>query len=135
VSVLTATWRKPWRAAPAVRHADLDSAHVARDMAAAQYRKTAQAAFRGVVGCLAARETFGAALDARRGNIAEQRRRLQLAQISYRSGTSDYLSVPTAGIGLYNAEIALIALQQQRLAAMASWGRMDGTKRRFAAAR
>lgn len=101
------------------RQAGLDSARIERDMAVAQYRKTVQAAFREVADGLAARGTFNAELDARRSNVAAQRRRLELAEMSYSQGTSDYLGVLTARTDLYNAEIALIAVQQQRLAAMA----------------
>ncbi|TXF98924.1 efflux transporter outer membrane subunit [Massilia arenae] len=108
------------------RQADLDSARIGRDMAVAQYRKTVQTAFREVADGLAARGTFDTELEARRGNVAAQRRRLQLAEMSYRSGSSDYLGVLSARTDLYNAEIALIAVQQQRLAAMAGLYRALG---------
>lgn len=69
--------------------------------------------------------TFDAELDAWRSNVAAQRRRLQLAEMSYHSGSSDYLGVLSARTDLYNAEIALIAVQQ-RLVAMAGLYRALG---------
>jgi multidrug efflux system outer membrane protein len=70
--------------------------------------------------------TFDAELEAPRSNVAAQRRRLQLAEMSYHSGSSDFLGVLTARTDLYNAEIALIAVKQQRLAAMAGLYRALG---------
>jgi multidrug efflux system outer membrane protein len=100
------------------RQAGLDSARIARDIGVAQYRQAVQVAFREVADGLAARGTYGTELDARRRDVAAQQRRLELAELLYSSGTSDYLTVLTAKTDLYNARISLIAARQNQLAAL-----------------
>jgi multidrug efflux system outer membrane protein len=100
------------------RQANLDNARITRDIAVAQYRRTVQAAFREVADGLAARGTYEAELAARGRDVAAQQRRLELAELLYSSGTSDYLGVLTAKTDLYNARVSLIAARQNQLAAL-----------------
>jgi len=100
------------------RQANLDSARVARDIGVAQYRRSVQSAFRDVADGLAARGTYDAELAARQRNADAQQRRLALAELLYRSGTDDYLTVLTAKTDLYNAQIALVSARLNRLTGM-----------------
>jgi outer membrane protein, multidrug efflux system len=100
------------------RRANLESARIARDIGVARYRQAVQAAFREVADGLAARGTYGTELEARRRDVAAQQRRLELAELLYASGTSDYLTVLTAKTDLYNARISLVAARQNQLAAL-----------------
>jgi multidrug efflux system outer membrane protein len=100
------------------RQANLDNARITRDIAVAQYRRPVQAAVREVADGLAARGTYEAELAARGRDVAAQQRRLELAELLYSSGTSDYLGVLTAKTDLYNARVSLIAARQNQLAAL-----------------
>ncbi|GGY36469.1 efflux transporter outer membrane subunit [Pseudoduganella albidiflava] len=100
------------------RQASLDNARIARDIGVAQYRQAVQVAFREVADGLAARGTYDTELAARQRDVAAQQRRLELAELLYSSGASDYLAVLTAKTDLYNARVSLIAARQNQLAAL-----------------
>jgi multidrug efflux system outer membrane protein len=95
--------------------ANLDAATVQRDIGVAQYQKAIQTAFREVADDLAARGTYAGQLAALQGDVADQQRRLELAQKRYADGIDDYLSVLSAQTDLYNARSTLVAAQLGQL--------------------
>jgi multidrug efflux system outer membrane protein len=98
--------------------ANLDAARVQRDIGVAQYQKTIQTAFREVSDGLAARGTYADQLTALQGDVADQQRRLELAQKRYADGIDDYLSVLSAQTDLYNARSTLVAAQLGQLTSL-----------------
>jgi len=95
--------------------ANLDIAHLRKDAGIAQYEKTIQAAFREVADGLAARGTFDDQIVSLEHVTTAERRRLELAQLLYKNGESDYLDVLTAQTGLYDAELVLVSTRLERL--------------------
>ena len=95
--------------------ANLDLAGFEKDIGIAQYEKAIQSAFREVADGLAARGTYDDELASLERYTAAQRRRLELADMRYKSGVDSYLNVLTAQTDLYNAELALVTTRLQRL--------------------
>lgn len=98
--------------------ANLDAATVQRDIGVAQYQKAIQAAFREVADGLAARATYAGQLEALERDVADQQRRLDLAQRRYADGIDDYLAVLAAQTDLYNARSSLVAAQLGQLTSL-----------------
>jgi multidrug efflux system outer membrane protein len=96
--------------------ANLDLATIRKDIGVAQYEKAIQTAFSEVADGLAARGTFDEQLAAQERYTATQQRSLELSQFRYRNGVDSYLQVLTAQTGYYNAQLALVAAREQRLA-------------------
>jgi multidrug efflux system outer membrane protein len=96
--------------------ANLDLATIRKDIGVAQYEKAIQTAFSEVADGLAARGTFDEQLAAQERFTATQQRSLELSQFRYRNGVDSYLQVLTAQTGYYNAQLALVAAREQRLA-------------------
>jgi multidrug efflux system outer membrane protein len=89
-----------------------------RDIGVAQYQKTIQTAFREVADGLAARGTYAGQLAALQSDLADQQRRLDLAQKRYADGIDDYLSVLSAQTDLYNARSTLVTAQLGQLTSL-----------------
>ncbi len=107
--------------------ANLDLAHVQKNIAVAQYEKSIQAAFREVADGLAARGTYSAQLDAQQRYTFAYRRTLDLSTARYRAGTDSYLQVLTAQNGLYAAQQNLIVTQLNRLTSLVNlYGDLGG---------
>ena len=100
--------------------ANLDLAQIQKNVAVAQYEKAIQTAFREVADGLAARGTYDDQLAAQQRLTDAQRRRLELADLRYRSGVASYLDVLTAQTDLYNAQLALVAARLGRLGNLVS---------------
>jgi len=98
--------------------ANLDLAHVQKNIAVAQYEKTIQTAFREVADGLAARGTYSAQLDAQQRYTYAYQRTLDLSSARYRAGTDGYLAVLSAQNGLYSAQQNLIVTQLNRLTSL-----------------
>ncbi|SDC29167.1 outer membrane protein, multidrug efflux system [Massilia sp. PDC64] len=98
--------------------ANLDAATVQRDIGVAQYQKAIQTAFREVADGLAARGTYAGQLAALQGDVADQQRRLELAQKRYADGIDDYLAVLSAQTDLYDARSTLVAAQLGQLTSL-----------------
>jgi multidrug efflux system outer membrane protein len=96
--------------------ANLDLATIRKDIGVAQYEKAIQTAFSEVADGLAARGTFDEQLAAQERYTTTQQRSLELSQFRYRNGVDSYLQVLTAQTGYYNAQLALVAAREQRLA-------------------
>ncbi|MDM0113637.1 efflux transporter outer membrane subunit [Variovorax sp. J22R133] len=98
-----------------INQANLDIAKVRKDIGIAQYEKAIQTAFREVADGLSARSTYGDQLTAARRLTDEENRRLRISQARYASGVDGYLDVLTAQTDLYNAQLALVSVQMNRL--------------------
>ncbi|WDZ95815.1 efflux transporter outer membrane subunit [Herbaspirillum sp. WKF16] len=95
--------------------ANLDAAEVQKGIAAAQYEKAIQTAFKEVADGLAARGTYDDQLAAQQRYADAQQRRLELAQMMYDNGADSYLNVLAAHTDLYNARQSLISARLNRL--------------------
>jgi outer membrane protein, multidrug efflux system len=95
--------------------ANLTAAQLAARVEVATYERTIQQAFREVADALIATSTFRTLVDERGLQIAAQQRRLQLAELRYRSGEDAYLPVLTAQQDLFSAQQGLIDAQFGRL--------------------
>jgi multidrug efflux system outer membrane protein len=95
--------------------ANLDLAHIEKNIQIAQYERAIQSAFREVADGLAARGTYDAEITALERNTFAQQRRFDLSDLRYRNGVDSYLSVLTAQTDLYIAQQALISARLNRL--------------------
>lgn len=91
--------------------ANLDLAHVEKNIYVAQYEKAIQTAFREVADGLAARGTYEDQIRSLQDYVRSQQQRLQLSQLRYNSGVDSYLNVLTAQTDLYSAQQTLINAQ------------------------
>lgn len=100
--------------------ADLDLAHIQKNIQIATYEKAIQSAFREVADELAARSTFDQQIAAlERGTFAEQRT-LDLSQLRYTSGVDSYVQVLIAQTNLYAVQQLLITARVARLTNLVS---------------
>jgi outer membrane protein, multidrug efflux system len=95
--------------------ANLDLAHVQKNIQIAQYEKAIQSAFREVADGLAARGTFDQQIAALERDTFAEQRRLDLSDLRYRNGVDSYLSVLTAQTDLYQVQLLLTDARVQRL--------------------
>jgi multidrug efflux system outer membrane protein len=95
--------------------ANLDLAHVQKNIQIATYEKAIQTAFREVADGLAARGTYDEQIAALERDTFAEQRRLDLSDLRYRNGVDSYLSVLTAQTSLYSAQQALISARVARL--------------------
>jgi outer membrane protein, multidrug efflux system len=96
--------------------ANLDLAHIEKNVAVAQYELTIQTAFREVSDALSARGTY---IDQRRAQealVAADADAYRLAQMRFRSGVDNYLATLDAQRSLYAAQQGLVAVRQAELA-------------------
>lgn len=89
--------------------ANLDLAHIEKNIAVAQYQKTIQTAFREVADGLAARGTYGDQMVAQAHYTSDYQRTLDLSTLRYRAGIDSYLEVLTAQNALYSAQQTAIS--------------------------
>lgn len=95
--------------------ANLDQAKTQREIAVAQYEKTIQTAFREVADGLTARATYEDEVESLNRLVAAQRRRLQLAELRYKTGVDSYLTLLNAQTDLNNAELSRVTSSLDRL--------------------
>jgi multidrug efflux system outer membrane protein len=96
--------------------ANLDLAHIEKNVGIAQYELAIQTAFREVSDALSARGTY---VDQRRAQeelVAADADAYRLAQMRFRSGVDSYLSTLDAQRSLYAAQQALVTVQEAELA-------------------
>jgi multidrug efflux system outer membrane protein len=91
--------------------ANLDVARVNRDIAAAQYERAIQTAFREVSDALAGRATLGEQLRAQLAQANAEEVRYRLSDLRYRNGASSYLEVLDAQRSLFLAQQAVVQVQ------------------------
>jgi multidrug efflux system outer membrane protein len=94
---------------------NLELAKAQRDVAVAQYEKTVQTAFREVADGLTARATYEDQVESLNRLVIAQRRRLQLAELRYKTGVDSYLILLTAQTDLNNAELSRVTASLDRL--------------------
>ncbi len=95
--------------------ANLDLAHVQKNIAIAQYEKTIQKAFREVADALAARGTYDEQLASLERYSSATQRRLDLSKLRYENGIDSYLNVLAAQTDLYTAQQQVITTRLARL--------------------
>ncbi|MDE1179840.1 efflux transporter outer membrane subunit [Paraburkholderia sp.] len=95
--------------------ANLDLAHLEKNVAIAQYEKAIQTAFREVADGLAARGTYDRQISSLQAYTGSQQRRYDLSNLRYKNGVDSYLSVLTAQTDLYSAQQSLITASLARL--------------------
>jgi outer membrane protein, multidrug efflux system len=95
--------------------ANLDAAHVQKDIAVANYEKAVQIAFREVADGLAARGTYEQQLQAQDELVRAEEGRLALAQLRYDKGVASFLDVLDSERELFGAQQTLISVRLARL--------------------
>lgn len=96
--------------------ANLDLAHVRKNIAIAEYERTIQGAFREVADELAAKQTLEDQLKAQRNLVQAAKDSYDLSLARYQTGVDNYLSVLDAQRSLFTARQNEINIQRQRLA-------------------
>lgn len=106
--------------------ANLDNAHVQKQIKIAQYEKTIQVAFREVADAIVARDTYERQLASQIAQVKAQEIRFDLSRERYKEGVAGYLDVLSAQNDLYAAQQALIQLRADRLTNLADLYRALG---------
>jgi multidrug efflux system outer membrane protein len=95
--------------------ANLDVANISKRIDVAQYEKSIQSAFREVADALAAKTTLDRQIQAQTTVVAAEQKRYQLAEMRYRNGVENYLTVLSAQQDLYSSQQQFLQLQLTRL--------------------
>lgn len=95
--------------------AGLDLSNVNKKIAAAQYEKAVQGAFREVADALAARAMLEQQIAAQEALEKATAQRYKLAELRYRNGVDSYLTLLDAQRSLYSAQQGLIQARLARL--------------------
>jgi outer membrane protein, multidrug efflux system len=96
--------------------ANLDLAHIAKNVAVAQYELAIQTAFREVSDALSARGTYVEQRQAQEALVVADAEAFRLAQMRFRSGVDSYLATLDAKRSLYSAQQGLVSVRQAELA-------------------
>jgi outer membrane protein, multidrug efflux system len=96
--------------------ANLDLAHIEKNVAVAQYELTIQTAFREVSDALSARGTYIDQRRAQQALVAADADAYRLAEMRFRSGVDNYLATLDSQRSLYAAQQGLVAVRQAELA-------------------
>ena len=96
--------------------ANLDRAHIEKNVAITQYELAIQTAFREVSDALSARGTYLEQFDAQKALVAADTDAYRLAQLRFRQGVDSYLATLDAQRSLYAAQQALVSLREAELA-------------------
>jgi multidrug efflux system outer membrane protein len=96
--------------------ANLDRAHIEKNIAIAQYELAIQTAFREVSDALSARGTYLDQLHAQQALVAADTDAYRLAQMRFRQGVDSYLATLDAQRSLYAAQQTLVSLREAELA-------------------
>ncbi len=91
--------------------ASLDVAKISKSIEITHYEKAIQTAFREVADALTARDSYVAQMDAQQALVKALQQRYDLADVRYRNGVDNYLTVLTAQQNLYSAQQELIQAQ------------------------
>jgi multidrug efflux system outer membrane protein len=90
-----------------------------REQALINYEKTVRQAFRETLDALIARHETQLQSDAENQRVTAQRRALELAELRFKNGESNYLEVLDAQRGLYSAEQNRVEARRAQLTAVA----------------
>jgi multidrug efflux system outer membrane protein len=96
--------------------ANLDLAHIEKNVAVAQYELAIETAFREVSDALSSRETYVDQRQAQAALVAADADAYRLAEMRFRSGVDSYLSTLDAQRSLYAAAQGLVSVRQAELA-------------------
>jgi outer membrane protein, multidrug efflux system len=96
--------------------ANLDLAHIEKNVAVAQYELAIQTAFREVSDALSAGGTYVEQRQAQEALVAADAEAFRLAQMRFRSGVDSYLATLDAERSLYSAQQGLVSVRQAELA-------------------
>ncbi len=96
---------------PAATRPTSTSRKVNREIAAAQYERSIQSAFREVSDALAGRATLGEQLRAQLAQANAEEVRFRLSDLRYRNGAASYLEVLDAQRSLFTAQQAVVQVQ------------------------
>ncbi len=96
--------------------ANLDLAHIEKNVAVAQYELAIQTAFREVSDALSARGTYVNQRQAQEELVTADAEAFHLAQMRFRSGVDSYLATLDAQRSLYAAQLGLVEVRQAELA-------------------
>jgi multidrug efflux system outer membrane protein len=96
--------------------ANLDLAHIEKNVAVAQYELTIQTAFREVSDALTARGTYVDQRRAQEALVTADADAYRLAEMRFRSGVDNYLATLDAQRSLYAAQQGLVTVRQAELA-------------------
>lgn len=95
--------------------ATLETAKVNEKIAATQYEKALQTAFREVADQLAARGTYKQELETQQSLVDTTKNTFRLANLRYENGVDSYLTVLDAQRSLFSAQQKEVAVKQQYL--------------------
>jgi multidrug efflux system outer membrane protein len=95
--------------------ANLDLAHIEKNVAIAQYELTIQTAFREVSDALSARGSYLEQQRAQETLVAADADAYRLADMRFRSGVDSYLATLDAQRSLYAAQQGLVTVRQAAL--------------------
>ena len=84
-------------------------------MAAAQYEKSIQTAFREVSDALVSRQTLVNQLQAQRSQLEAESARFKLSDLRYKNGISSYLDLLDAQRSVFSLEQALVQVRLAQL--------------------
>ena len=96
--------------------ANLDLAHIEKNVQIAQYELTIQTAFREVSDALSARGTYIDQRRAQQALVAADADAYRLAEMRFRSGVDNYLATLDAQRSLYAAQQVMVTVRQAELA-------------------
>jgi multidrug efflux system outer membrane protein len=96
--------------------ANLDLAHIEKNVAIAQYELTIQTAFREVSDALSARGSYLEQQRAQEALVAADADAYRLAEMRFHSGVDSYLATLDAQRSLYAAQQGLVSVRQAALA-------------------
>lgn len=100
--------------------ANLEVAEAQKKIAATQYEKTIQTAFREVSDSLVSRQTLAEQLKSQEAQVAAETTRLKLSDLRYKNGVASYLDLLDAQRSLFSlqqavVQVRLVQLQNQVL--------------------
>lgn len=106
--------------------ANLDAAHVRKQIEVARYERAIQVAFREVADALVARAALDDQLEAQAARATAEQSRFEMSDTRYRNGVESYLTVLAAQQDLYAAQQQLVDVRLTRLLNLADLYRTLG---------
>ncbi len=97
------------------RRANLDLAHVRKNIAVVNYEKSIQTAFREVADALVAKKPLVEQIQAQSDLLSAEEERLRLATLRYDSGIASYLDVLDAQRTLFSARQNMLSAYREQL--------------------
>ncbi len=95
--------------------ANLEVAEISEKIAAANYEKALQTAFKEAADALAARGTYRAQMDAQNDLVSSARKTYELSEMRYKNGVSSFLTLLDSQRTLFSAEQGAVGVKQAYL--------------------